>query len=176
MIAKACLRQGSFTLGNPGIATHRGEIRQRRAAVTFAMVAMVPMPPAFLQSASDFAAPGEGWDNEGSTRATAPFAVHPYRVRIPPSPFRPVAAQGIAGDFGFCTTLCTTLAQPLGHGNASGGRRRRPLKTIVLGLLALALVGCTSPQERARRALAMQAELDRASSRGIECCAWMPQL
>jgi hypothetical protein len=29
---------------------------------------------------------------------------------------------------------------------------------------------------RARRALAMQAELDRASSRGIECCAWMPQL
>ena len=36
MIAKACLRQGSFAPGNRGIVDHRGEIRQRSAAVTFA--------------------------------------------------------------------------------------------------------------------------------------------
>ena len=33
MIAKACLRQGSFALGNRGILTTGGRIRQRSAAV-----------------------------------------------------------------------------------------------------------------------------------------------
>ena len=34
VIAKACLRQGSFAVGNRGMSTTGGEIRQRSAAVT----------------------------------------------------------------------------------------------------------------------------------------------
>jgi hypothetical protein len=40
----------------------------------------------------------------------------------------------------------------------------------VVMLLALALAGCTSPQERARRAAIMQAELDQADNQ--KCTSW----
>src|SRR6476660_8501796 len=56
--------------------------------------------------------------------------VHPYRVRIRPSPFSVLDMQGIAGDFGF---LCTPLWTP------AKGLTRLPLRpwenAAILGLL-----------------------------------------
>ena len=60
------------------------------------------------------------------------------------------------------------------QGNCSARRRAHQRRSCCAGVMALSKIG--GLPNFVNFAGSLQAKLDRASSHGIECCAWMPQL